>query len=178
MTHPMSDTSTADFDPVSSLRAMTAAGPAAARPGAPKRILIVDDDALVRASLAAVLDCEGYEVFGDADGQAAVDHAIEHQPDLVLLDLNMPHLDGWSTFIMLDNTHPLIPVIVITARPNQYPQAVELGVDAFMEKPLNFPKLLDAIRRLTSESEEQHTRRISDPDFTTWRLASETPGVF
>ena len=134
---------------------------------APKRILIVDDDALVRSSLAAVLDCEDYEVYGADDGQAAIQSAIEHHPDLVLLDLNMPNMDGWTAFAKLESARPLIPVIVLTARPNQYKHAVRLGVDAFMEKPLNFPVLLRAIRKLTYEPENRHTKRITNPGFVT-----------
>ena len=133
----------------------------------PKRVLIVDDDALVRSSLAAVLECEGYEVFGASDGSSAVKAAIEHHPDLVLLDLSMPNMDGWTAFNKLEQTRPLTPVIVITARPHQYKHAVRLGVDAFMEKPLNFPVLLRAIRKLTFEPEERHTRRITDRHFIT-----------
>ena len=137
---------------------------------APKRILIVDDDALVRSSLAAVLECEGYEVFEAVDGCTAVKAAVEHRPDLVLLDLNMPNMDGWTAFNKLEQTRPLVPVIVITARPHQYKHAVRLGVDAFMEKPLNFPVLLHAIRKLTVEPEERHTRRITDRHFVTHLL--------
>lgn len=133
----------------------------------PRRILIVDDDALVRSSLAAVLHCEGYEVYGAEDGKAAIKAAIDHQPDLVLLDLNMPNMDGWTAFTKLESIRPLIPIIVLTARPNQYKHAVELGVDAFMEKPLNFPVLLRAIRKLTYEPENRHTQRITNPGFIT-----------
>lgn len=133
----------------------------------PRRILIVDDDALVRASLAAVLHCEGYEVYGAEDGYAAIESAIEHQPDLVLLDLNMPNMDGWVAFLKLEEVRPLIPVIVLTARPNQYKHAVKLGVDAFMEKPLNIPVLLRAIRKLTYEPENRHTKRITNRGFVT-----------
>ena len=133
----------------------------------PRRILIVDDDALVRASLAAVLHCEGYEVYGAEDGYAAIGSAIDHHPDLVLLDLNMPNMDGWVAFLKLENACPLVPVIVLTARPHQYKHAVKLGVDAFMEKPLNFPVMLRAIRKLTYESEDRHTRRITNPGFVT-----------
>lgn len=136
----------------------------------PKRVLIVDDDSLVRASLAAVLDVEGYEVYGAADGVEAIKIAIAYQPDLVLLDLNMPNMDGWTAFMELEDAHPMIPVIVLTARPHQYLNAVRLGVDAFMEKPLNIPVLLRAIRRLTHESEERHARRVTSPDFVTQRL--------
>lgn len=141
---------------------------------APRRILIVDDDALVRSSLAAVLHCEGYEVYGADDGQAAIKSAIEHHPDLVLLDLNMPNMDGWTAFTKLESARPLIPVIVLTARPNQYKHAVALGVDAFMEKPLNFPVLLRAIRKLAYEPENRHTKRIINPGFVTRLLDSHT----
>jgi CheY-like chemotaxis protein len=142
---------------------------------APRRVLIVDDDALVRASLAAMLRCEGYEVYGADDGEAAIQSAIEHLPDLVLLDLNMPNMDGWTAFTKLETTCPLIPVIVITARPNQYQRAVELGVDAFMEKPLNFPLLLRVIDKLTHEHEDRHTQRITNPGFVTQLLECPNP---
>jgi CheY-like chemotaxis protein len=141
----------------------------------PKRILVVDDDAHVRASLAAVLDCEGYQVYVAADGQAAVKSAIENQPDVVLLDLNMPNMDGWTAFAKLENARPLLPVIVITARPHQYRNAVRLGVDAFMEKPLSFPVLLRAIHRLAHEPVARHTKRITNPGFVTRLLDNQSP---
>jgi len=84
-----------------------------------------------------------------------------------LLDLNMPHWDGWTAFNHLDRVTPLLPVIVITARPNQYAEAARLGVDAFMEKPLNIPILIRAIKRLTSEDEQRHVRRITNRAFVT-----------
>jgi DNA-binding response OmpR family regulator len=145
---------------------------------APKRILVVDDDALVRASVAAVLDCEGYVVHGAADGEAALRSALEYQPDLVLLDLNMPNMDGWTAFVKLEHMRPLVPVIVITARPHQYQHAVEFGVDAFMEKPLNFPVLLRAIRKLTHESEERRNLRVTNPSFVTHLLDGHASNDF
>jgi DNA-binding response OmpR family regulator len=89
-----------------------------------------------------------------------------------LLDLNMPHWDGWTAFSQLDRVTPLLPVIVITARPNQYEKAVKLGVDAFMEKPLNIRVLVRAIKRLTREDEERHVRRITNRSFVTQLLSS------
>jgi len=135
------------------------------------RILIADDDTLVRGSLAAVLESEGYLVDEARDGHEAVTRAITHRPDLVLLDLNMPGWDGWTAFSQLDRVSPLLPVIVITARPNQYQKAVELGVDAFMEKPLNIPVLIRAIKNLTDEEKYHHEQRIVKRDFVT-RLLS------
>lgn len=132
-----------------------------------KRVLIADDDTAVRAALAAVLESEGYDVDVAADGRQAVLHATAQPPDLVLLDLNMPNVDGWTAFTKLDHVCPLLPVIIITARPHQYKEAVRLGVDAFMEKPLDFPVLLRAIRKFTHEPEKRHTDRITDRGFVT-----------
>jgi CheY-like chemotaxis protein len=84
----------------------------------------------------------------------------------------MPHWDGWTAFSQLDRVTPLLPIIVITARPNQYERAVRVGVDAFMEKPLNLPILVRAIKRLTSEPEDRHLRRITNRVFTTEWLGS------
>ncbi len=139
-------------------------------PRGPKCILVVDDDEVVRSSLAAVLECEGYLVRSADDGESAIRIAMDHQPSLVLLDLNMAKMDGWTTFTHLESVRPLLPVIVLTARPDQYRNAVKLGVDAFMEKPLNFPILLGAIRKLADETEDQHTKRIISHGFVTKRL--------
>ena len=139
-----------------------------------KRVLVADDDAVVRGSLAAVLESEGYVVYEAHNGIKAVTRAIEHAPDLVLLDLNMPHWDGWTAFSQLDRVTPLLPVIVITARPNQYEKAVGLGVDAFMEKPLNIPILVSAIKRLTGEDKNRHLRRVTSRAFTTELLGNHS----
>jgi CheY-like chemotaxis protein len=153
-----------------------AAEPSQAATAPHNRILIADDDSLVRGSLAAVLEFEGYMVVEAPDGVKAVSRAIEQMPDLVLLDLNMPHWDGWTAFSQLDRVAPLVPVIVITARPNQYAKAAGLGVDAFMEKPLDIPILVAAIKRLTSEDEARHLRRITSTAFVTELLGSTAVG--
>lgn len=137
-----------------------------------KHILVADDDAMVRGALAALLESEGYGVDEAGNGIETVSRAIEHSPDLVLLDLNMPQMDGWRAFVQLDRVTPLVPVIVITARPHQYKEAVRLGVDAFMEKPLNIPVLLWAINRLVRETPEQHVSRVTSRAFVTRLLSS------
>lgn len=133
-----------------------------------KHVLVVDDDTLVRASLSAVLECEGYRVTGAADGYEALRRARQERPDLILLDLNMPFLDGWATFNKLDEQALRPPVIVITARPHQYTQAVRLGVDALMEKPLDIPSLLAATHRLTRDSESPPRSRSDSRTPTSW----------
>jgi len=139
------------------------------------RILVVDDDSVVRGSLAAVLEVEGYLVDEASNGMEAVTRAIAHPPGLVLLDINMPDWDGWTAFRQLDRVTPLLPVILITARPHQYEKAVRLGVDAFMEKPLNIPVLVRAIKRLSSEDEKRHVRRITNSAFVTQLLNGTDP---
>ncbi|HEX4343776.1 MAG TPA: response regulator [Verrucomicrobiae bacterium] len=135
-------------------------------------VLIADDDAVVRSSLAAVLESEGYIVDEASNGNEAVTRAVRHKPDLVLLDLNMPHADGWTAFNQLDRLTPFLPIIIITARPNQYQKAVQLGVDAFMEKPLNIPILMRAVKRLAGEDENRHVKRVTNPAFVTHLLDS------
>jgi chemosensory pili system protein ChpA (sensor histidine kinase/response regulator) len=150
---------------------MTGGQPAPAD-GVHNLILIADDDSFVRGSLAAVLESEGYLVEEARNGMEAVASAIEHSPNLILLDLNMPHWDGWTAFRQLERVTPLLPVIVITARPNQYEKAAQLGVDAFMEKPLNIPVLVKAIKHLSNEDKSRHVRRITNRGFVTKLLGN------
>lgn len=140
----------------------------------PKRILLVDDDPGIRETLGRVLESEDYAIATARTGREAVLEFVTRPPDLVLLDLNMPDRDGWHTFRLMNVAHPLLPIIVITARPNQYPQAVERSVDALMEKPLNLPLLLKVIRNFLAETEDQRMRRLTDPDFRPILLNSPT----
>ena len=141
-----------------------------------RKILLADDDSSVREMLGRVLESEHYEVIYAKNGNEAAAKSVSGQPDMVLLDLNMPDRDGWSAFRFMNAAHPLLPVIVITARPNQYTQARELGVDALMEKPLNLPLLLKTIQGLLSETELERTRRITNPHFKTALLGERING--
>ena len=125
-----------------------------------KRILLVDDDPAVRSALAQVLAEEGYTVLCGANGDEAL-QAADDAIDLVLLDLNMPIRNGWDTFERLTAQHPLVPVIIITARPNQLFTALSAGVGALMEKPLDFPVLLETIRDLLDEPDGVRLARIA-----------------
>ena len=136
---------------------MEKSSPRAAR----KQILLVDDDAGVRGSLQEMLVEEGYEVIPANDGQQALELIASSSTDLVLLDLNMPRKNGWDTFERLNADHPLVPVILITARPNQLFTAVGAGVGALLEKPLDIPVLLQSIARLLAESVETRLARLA-----------------
>ena len=126
------------------------------------KVLLVDDDSSVVAALTGVLRSEGYDVIQAFDGLAALQHFhTVGGADIVLLDLNMPVKGGWDTFEQLTAINPLLPIIVITARPDQYPLADAAGVAALMEKPLEIPLLLETMRTLLAEPPETRLARIA-----------------
>ena len=126
-----------------------------------KEILVVDDDPSVRTMLARVLAEEGYRVRSAANGAAALKVANTAPPDLVLLDVKLPEENGWDIFGRLTRKWPLLPVVVITDRPNQLFTALAAGVGALVEKPLHVPKMLCTISRLMRESVETRLARVA-----------------
>lgn len=135
-----------------------------------KTILLADDDRSIRTMVGRLLESEDYTVLLAATGRQAVAQFLDGRPDLVLLDLNMPEKGGWEAVHLMRSLDPLVPVIVITARPHQYAEAVWRHLDALMEKPLDLPLLLQTIQRLLAESEEARDARIDDPEFKTTLL--------
>ena len=126
-----------------------------------KQILVVDDDEGVRTALGCALTEEGYRVHSAADGAGALELAKRAPPDLVLLDLKLPDKSGWDVFGRLVQLRPLLPVVVITARPNQLFTALAAGVGALLEKPLHIPKLIQTVSHLLKESVEARLARVS-----------------
>jgi DNA-binding response OmpR family regulator len=137
--------------------------PAVSSPANPPRrhILLVDDDYGVRDALRSVLESEGYRVSCAADGFEAQKIAAREWPELVLLDLKLPGLSGWDTFERLTTSHPLTPIIVITARPGQLFTAAAAGVGALLEKPVDIGHLLELVRDLLNEPEENRLTRLT-----------------
>ncbi len=126
-----------------------------------KRILLVDDDPTVRDSLNDVLVSEGCVVIPAENGQQALDLAAGFAVDLALLDLNMPVKNGWDTFEQLTFEHPLIPIIIVTARPNQLFTALAAGAGALLEKPMDIPTLLRTMEKLLVENAGQRLARLA-----------------
>jgi|SoiMethySBSTD1v2_1073268.scaffolds.fasta_scaffold590212_2 CheY-like chemotaxis protein len=114
----------------------------------PELILVVDDDQNIRDSLAEVLLSENYAVRLAADGREAVRQFLQGPPDLILLDLNMPDINGWQAFQIMAELYPYVPVIFITARASEAVRAAQPDISVLMEKPLDIPSLLDTIRQL------------------------------
>ena len=124
------------------------------------RVLVVDDDAAVRAAMKRVLETAGYEVALAQDGEEATAQFLPEQTDLLLLDLNLPSHSGWDVFERLTTRYPLVPVIIITGMPNQFPTAIAAGVSALMEKPIEPTALLQTIDDVLAEPGGMRLRRM------------------
>ncbi len=138
-----------------------AARPAPDSARAGPRILLVDDDSTVRGSLNDLLVSEGYFVIPAENGQQAVELANRFPFDLILLDLNMPVKNGWDAFGELTADHPLIPIIIVTARPKQLFTALGAGASALLEKPMHIPTLLQTMEKLLAEPAENRLARLA-----------------
>lgn len=141
------------------------------------RILVVDDDRSVRELLTRLLVGEDYFVLPAASGPEALRIATAGKIDLVLLDLNMPGQNGWDTFERLTAADPLIPIIIITARSNQLFAALASGVGALLEKPLDFPKMLQTIKNLLAESAESRLARMAGKSAEFHYLPAQPDGL-
>jgi DNA-binding response OmpR family regulator len=114
---------------------------------APTRVLVVDDEPMVREVLVRYLAREGFEVGEAADGVTALDLAAAEPPDLVLLDLMLPGLDGYEVFRRL-REKAATPVIMLTARGEETDRIVglELGADDYVTKPFSPREVVARVR--------------------------------
>jgi DNA-binding response OmpR family regulator len=130
-------------------------GPGEKRLGgvARKRVLVIDDDLPIRGMLAAALRQHGYQVLLAGDGAEGQRAMTIHHPNIVLLDLAMPDVNGWDFLQRLQETGHLgrIPIIVVSAHVRVEPQALlQMGVAAILPKPFNLADLLDLIGHLAA----------------------------
>ena len=112
-------------------------------------ILIAEDAPDIRDILTRFLQRSGYRVIAANDGQAAVHLFEREQPDLVLLDLSMPILDGWQTLRAIRAfTRGSLPIVAVTAHamPGDREAILEHGFDAYIAKPINFRALLELVQ--------------------------------
>ena len=116
------------------------------------KILLIEDNEMNRDMLSRRLERKGYEVVLAVDGQSGVEMAQTHLPDLVLMDMSLPVLDGWEATSRLktDATTQHIPVIALTAHAmsSDRDKALEAGCDDYDTKPVDLPRLLGKIEAL------------------------------
>ncbi len=116
------------------------------------RILIVEDNEENRDALSRRLQRRGFAIVTAADGQAGLAAAQAEKPDLILMDMNMPDLDGWEATRQLkaiESTRD-VPVIALTAHAmaGDRERALEVGCTDYHTKPVDFPKLLSQIETI------------------------------
>lgn len=116
-----------------------------------RKILIVDDEPYILNILDFSLDAEGYRVLQAADGDEALRVAVEQSPDLIILDVMMPRLDGFETCRLLkENVHTRdVPVVLLTARNSREDRdrGDEVKADGYMTKPFSPQRLLDIVQQ-------------------------------
>ncbi|TXC94364.1 response regulator [Streptomyces sp. ISID311] len=132
------------------------------------RVVIAEDEALIRLDLKEMLEEEGYTVVGEAgDGQTAVDLAREHRPDLVILDVKMPVLDGISAAEVIAE-ESIAPVLMLTAFSQRelVERARDAGAMAYLVKPFSKTDVVPAIEMAVSRFTELRTLEKEIEDLT------------
>src|SRR6266568_7521069 len=135
------------------------------------KVLVIDDEAPIRLLCRVNLEAEGMEVVEAADGPAGLDKAVVEQPDVVLLDVMMPGIDGWRVAEQLleDDRTSGIPIIFLTARAEFRDRArgLDIGGVDYVTKPFNPLELAPLVRRLLDrldrgERDELRAEKLSE----------------
>jgi DNA-binding response OmpR family regulator len=121
------------------------------------RILIIEDELPMRTALADCLEAEGYRVLTATDGQSGLERALREKPDLVLLDIMMPRLDGYALCSELRRLSIPVPVLVLTAKGQieDRVRGLDAGADDYLVKPFSTEELLARVRALLRRSRRQ-----------------------
>ena len=119
-----------------------------------RRVLVVEDEYRIRQMLAELLQAAGYGVLEATDGLEALQIVRDHRPDLIVLDLTLPHLNGWQFLEQSreDLNRENIPVLIVSAVADQGRPRSALGVAAWLTKPLDVDRFLRAVETLAGPS--------------------------
>ncbi len=124
-----------------------------------KKILLVEDEKVLIETVTLRLEAFGYEVISAYDGFEGLEKAKKEKPDLIILDLMLPKMDGYKVCGLLkaDTRYNKIPIIMFTARAQESDKKMgkEVGADAYITKPFEPQALLEKIRHLLKESSEK-----------------------
>jgi two-component system KDP operon response regulator KdpE len=132
------------------------------------RVLLVDDEPAIRRFLRLSFDAEGYQVEEAGDGKAALDMLQTKAPDLLILDLGLPDLDGFEVIRQLRDLGSSIPIVVLSSRTDEKGkvQALDLGADDYVTKPFGIDELLartrTALRHRLQQQGEKPVFRSGD----------------
>ncbi len=123
-------------------------------------VMVTDDSVTVRKVTTRLLERNGYEVVTAKDGMDAIAKLEDVKPDVMLLDIEMPRMDGFevATHVRHDTRLKDVPIIMITSRTGEKhrERAFDIGVNCYMGKPFQENELLNTIRELLGELQESH----------------------
>jgi len=118
------------------------------------KILLIEDNEMNRDMLSRRLERHGFKLVMAKDGQEGVQLSVEEIPDLILMDMSLPVLDGWEATKQIKSNEKTshIPIIALTAHAmsGDREKAMEAGCDEYDTKPINLPRLLEKIEALTA----------------------------
>ena len=168
-----------------------------------ERILIIEDELPMRTALQDVLEAENYRALTAADGESGLKRAIAEKPDLILLDIMMPKLDGYAVCAELRRLANPVPILMLTAKGQVEDRVagLDVGADDYLVKPFSTEELLARVRALLRRSQRQakaptvlalgevridlvkqtalrgkRTLHLTAKEFAMLRLMAESPG--
>jgi DNA-binding response OmpR family regulator len=168
-----------------------------------QRVLIIEDELPMRTALQDVLEAEGYRVLSAPDGESGLRRALDEKPDLVLLDIMMPRLDGYAVCAELRRFSNQVPILMLTAKGQIEDRVTGLdaGADDYLVKPFSTEELLARVRALLRRTQRKNkvpamiklgeveidlvrqtakqgrkTLHLTAKEFAMLRLMAETPG--
>ena len=120
-------------------------------------ILIIEDDISILKVLKDNLKFEGYQVIAETNGIKGLNLALEKQPDMLLLDIMLPGLNGYEICRKLKTEVPELPIIMITARGSEMDKVsgLDIGADDYLTKPFSIPELMARIRAVIRRSSRE-----------------------
>jgi DNA-binding response OmpR family regulator len=121
------------------------------------RILIIEDETPMRTALTDVLEAESYRVLTAVDGESGLQRALEEKPDLILLDIMMPKLDGFEVCAELRRLGHTMPILMLTAKGQVEDRVtgLDVGADDYLVKPFSTEELLARVRALLRRFQRQ-----------------------
>jgi DNA-binding response OmpR family regulator len=122
-----------------------------------ERILVVEDERPMRTALEDVLAAEGYRVLTAENGQSGLERALVEKPDLILLDIMMPKMDGYAVCVELRRLYDPVPILMLTAKGQveDRVQGLDVGADDYLIKPFSTEELLARVRALLRRTRRQ-----------------------
>ena len=115
------------------------------------RVLVVEDDPTIRQLVAYALSDEGYEVEEAANGRAALERVERRHPDLIILDMKMPEMDGWEFALLYRARYAQrVPIIVLTAARDAAQRSEDIGAESYVAKPFDLEDLIGHVQAIMS----------------------------